>query len=67
VPERVNRVDQELFDVISMAYTLANPGATIAGKDQLPDGVDELLNVGLDTSIPSADIYSGVLLCPGKI
>jgi hypothetical protein len=61
----MNGVDQKLFD--SIAYTLANPGATIAAKDPLPDGADELLNAGLDTSIPSADIYSGVFPCPGKI
>jgi hypothetical protein len=28
---------------------------------------DELLDVGLDTSTPSADIYSGVFPCPGRI
>jgi hypothetical protein len=67
VPARVNGVDQKLFDAISMAYTLTNPDATIAGKDPLHGGADELPNVGLDTSVPSADIYSGVLLCPGKI
>jgi hypothetical protein len=39
----------------------------LAGRDLLPDGADELLDVGLDTSTPSAYIYSGVFPCPGKI
>ena len=63
----MNGVDQKLFDGISIDYTLANPVARIAGKDPLPDGADELLDVGLDTSTPSADIYSGVFRCTGKI
>jgi hypothetical protein len=66
-PERMNGVDQKLFDSISISYTLANPDATIAGKDPLPDGADELLNAALDTSIPSDDIYSGVFPCPSRI
>jgi hypothetical protein len=94
-----------------MAYTFANPGATIVGENPLPDGkvtlryesaygggglgnggtarlfvkdklvvegriestipvgftADELRNLGLNTGIPSADIYSGVFRCTGKI
>jgi hypothetical protein len=49
-----------------MAYTLANPGATIAGKDPLPDGADEPRDVDLDTGTPSAGIYFGVFRCACK-